>query len=117
MSSMKALDPEHFLRGMDGIDQSIHLACRVVQVHARASRRRHAEPRHERLVAVMSRAHAHSLAIEDRRELVPASNFHGSSFHSVSLTVTRLIMSPPYRNGRIFSSISARPQSPPEPGG
>ncbi len=48
---------------------------------------------------------------------VPASNFHGTSFHSAVSSVTRVIMLPPVRNGGIASSRSRRPQSAPIPDG
>ena len=48
---------------------------------------------------------------------VPASNFQGTSFHSVASRVTRLIMLPPVRKGGIASSSSRRPHSAPMPDG
>src|SRR2546430_16396246 len=48
---------------------------------------------------------------------VPASNFQGRSFQVASLSRTRLIMSPPPRNGGIDSSSDRRAQSTPIPVG
>ncbi len=45
--------------------------------------------------------------------MVPASNFHGSSFHSECVRWTSRIISPPPRKGGMASSSAARPHSPP----
>src|SRR6266550_4356104 len=69
MSSI-ALDPEDLLRRVHDAYERVALFDRVVQVEARAGRRRDAEPRHKRLVAVVPGPDAHGLAVEDRRDVV-----------------------------------------------
>ena len=55
-------------------------------------------------------------AIDSAIAGVPASNFQGRSFQVVFSSSTVRIISPPVRNGGIFSSSSARPQRMPAPG-
>src|SRR5947209_12575271 len=50
--------------------QAIDLPLDVVEVDRRARRRRHAKPGHQRLAAVVPRAHAQALLVEDRRQVV-----------------------------------------------
>ena len=49
--------------------------------------------------------------------MVPASNFHGTSFHLEPVSFTSRIISPPPRNGGIASSHSRRAHSAPIPVG
>src|SRR3989344_2261401 len=48
---------------------------------------------------------------------VPASNFHGRSFHDDFSNVTLFIISPPYKKGSIFSNNSFLPYKTPIPVG
>src|SRR4030088_3035191 len=68
MSSMS--DLEHLFRLVDRGQERVALLRRVVEVERRARRRGHAKPRHEQLVAEMSRPHAETLAVEGRRDVV-----------------------------------------------
>ena len=49
--------------------------------------------------------------------MVPASNFHGRSFHLEPESFTSRIISPPPRNGGMASNSSRRPHSAPMPVG
>lgn len=75
----RSVQPEHATDLVQPVDQPRHVLARVVHGERGSRRRAHAQPAHQRLRAVMARAHAHPEAPEDLPDVMRVRALEGEA--------------------------------------